>query len=172
MGESQPLFFVLFNNNFTEKLLTSAGFELVSSESKGSILTTWPTPCPQLKITDCRISASSDMFIFSENNPNPDKRRHRHQILDGHFFTFICCKNCNVCMKKTMGWPIFLKKNLFLSFAGWSWSRRDSRAERLQRRVLWAFRSGNLQRIQSYFQRGSRTCHLRPILWRPNYITT
>ena len=25
----------------------------------------------------------------------------RHQILDGHLFTFICCKNCNVCFKKT-----------------------------------------------------------------------
>ena len=25
----------------------------------------------------------------------------RRRILDGHFFTFICCKNCNVCLKKT-----------------------------------------------------------------------
>ena len=25
----------------------------------------------------------------------------RHQILDGHFFTYICCKNCNdVCLKR------------------------------------------------------------------------
>ena len=39
----------------------------------------------------------------------------RHRILDGHFFTYICCKNCNdVCLKKTenklkrgRGWPIF-----------------------------------------------------------------
>ena len=23
----------------------------------------------------------------------------RHRILDGHFFTYICCKNCNVCLK-------------------------------------------------------------------------
>ena len=23
-----------------------------------------------------------------------------HHILDGHFFTFICCKNCNVCLKR------------------------------------------------------------------------
>ena len=22
-------------------------------------------------------------------------------ILDGHFYTFICCKNCNGCMKMT-----------------------------------------------------------------------
>ena len=20
-----------------------------------------------------------------------------HRLLDGHFFTYICCKNCNVC---------------------------------------------------------------------------
>ena len=26
-----------------------------------------------------------------------ESRRH---ILDGHFFTFICSKNCNVCLKR------------------------------------------------------------------------
>ena len=42
----------------------------------------------------------------------------RRRILDGHFFTLICCKNCNnVCLKKTenkqkrgRGWPILKKK--------------------------------------------------------------
>ena len=24
----------------------------------------------------------------------------QHHILDGHFFTFICCKNCNFCLKR------------------------------------------------------------------------
>ena len=24
----------------------------------------------------------------------------RHCILDGHFFKNICCKNCNVCLKR------------------------------------------------------------------------
>ena len=24
----------------------------------------------------------------------------QHHILDGHFFTLICFKNCNVCMKR------------------------------------------------------------------------
>ena len=24
----------------------------------------------------------------------------RHRILDGHFFTYICCKNFNVCLKR------------------------------------------------------------------------
>ena len=24
----------------------------------------------------------------------------QHCILDGHFLTFICCKNCNVCLKR------------------------------------------------------------------------
>ena len=41
----------------------------------------------------------------------------RHRILDGHFFTNICCKNCNVCLKrlkinkKEAGVGPFLKKN-------------------------------------------------------------
>ena len=24
----------------------------------------------------------------------------QHHILDGHFFKYICCKNCNVCLKR------------------------------------------------------------------------
>ena len=24
----------------------------------------------------------------------------RHRLLDGHFFTYFCCKNCNVCLKR------------------------------------------------------------------------
>ena len=42
----------------------------------------------------------------------------RHRILDGHFSTFICCKNCNdVCLKrpkineKEAGVGPFFKKN-------------------------------------------------------------
>ena len=41
-----------------------------------------------------------------------------HHILDGHFFTYICCKNCNVCLKrpkinkKEAGIGPFFKKNL------------------------------------------------------------
>ena len=39
----------------------------------------------------------------------------RHHLLDGHFFTFICYKNCYVFEKtkineKRLGWPIFFKK--------------------------------------------------------------
>ena len=39
----------------------------------------------------------------------------RHHILDGHFFTLICCKNCIVCLKrpkineKRPGFAHFLK---------------------------------------------------------------
>ena len=41
-----------------------------------------------------------------------------HCILDGHFFTFICCKKCNdACLKRPKindkrgrGWPIFILK--------------------------------------------------------------
>ena len=24
----------------------------------------------------------------------------RHCTVDGHFFSYICCKNCNVCLKR------------------------------------------------------------------------
>ena len=40
----------------------------------------------------------------------------RHCILDGHLFTFICCKNYNLCVwkdentwRRGRGWPIFVK---------------------------------------------------------------
>ena len=43
----------------------------------------------------------------------------QHHILDGHFFTYICCKNCNdVCLKRhkiknkrDRGWPIKKERN-------------------------------------------------------------
>ena len=44
----------------------------------------------------------------------------RHHILDGHFFTYICCKNCNVCLKrpkineKEAGVGPFLKNLCFI----------------------------------------------------------
>ena len=46
----------------------------------------------------------------------------QHCTLDGHYFTFICCKNCNdVCLKRPKindkrgrGWPIFQKNCHFL----------------------------------------------------------
>ena len=47
----------------------------------------------------------------------------QHRILDGHFFTCICCKNCNdVCLKrwkinkKEAGVGPFLKKIMALCF--------------------------------------------------------
>ena len=45
----------------------------------------------------------------------------RHHILDGHFFTYICCKNCDVCLErpkineKEAGVGPF--KNIALSFS-------------------------------------------------------
>ena len=46
-----------------------------------------------------------------------------HCILNGHFFTYICCKNCDdVCLKRSkktkrgLGWPIFLKKHILHTF--------------------------------------------------------
>ena len=44
----------------------------------------------------------------------------QHSILDGHFFTYICCKNCNdvsfkrpkIKEKEAGVGPFFLKKNI------------------------------------------------------------
>ena len=45
-----------------------------------------------------------------------------HSILDGHFFTVICCKNCYVCLKKLKmnekeagDGPFFFKKMFYFS---------------------------------------------------------
>ena len=46
-----------------------------------------------------------------------DSFESRRHILDGHFFTYICCKNCNVYLKNTeinekeTGVGLFLKKS-------------------------------------------------------------
>ena len=55
----------------------------------------------------------------------------QHRILDRHFLSYICCKNCNdVCLKRPKinnkrgrGWPIFFKKagfifNMFDQYTG------------------------------------------------------
>ena len=49
----------------------------------------------------------------------------QHCILDGHFFTLICCKNCTVCLKRLkvnekeagVG-PFFFKKNFVVYLLG------------------------------------------------------
>ena len=40
----------------------------------------------------------------------------QHRIREGHFFTYICCKNCNVCLKRPKinakrgrDWPTFCR---------------------------------------------------------------
>ena len=63
------------------------------------------------------------MVMGSDSRSNGCGFESRHRILDRHFFTNICCKNCNVCLKRPKinkkrgrGWPIFLKnkKSLFI----------------------------------------------------------
>ena len=44
----------------------------------------------------------------------------RHRILDGHFLTYICCKNCWLektenKQKRGLGWPILIIKKLLLN---------------------------------------------------------
>ena len=80
-------------------------------------------------VNEQRIDAKESISIFMSNKHllspglvvmGRDSRSEgrgfesRHCILDGHFFTYICCKNCIVCLKKTenrrkrgRGWPIF-----------------------------------------------------------------
>ena len=49
----------------------------------------------------------------------------QHHILDGHFFTFICCKTYNVCLKRTKineketGFGPFLKS--YSTLGQWLW---------------------------------------------------
>ena len=50
----------------------------------------------------------------------------QHHILDGHFVTHICCKNCNdvflkrpkINDKRGLGWPNFLKNHTYLQKNG------------------------------------------------------
>ena len=51
----------------------------------------------------------------------------QHRILDGHFFTLICCKYCHVCLKKTenkakkrMGMAHFFKKYYLVGIFLWA----------------------------------------------------
>ena len=36
----------------------------------------------------------------------------QHRILDGHYFPFICCKNCNDCKDENVDGPFFTISDL------------------------------------------------------------
>ena len=42
-------------------------------------------------------------MVMADNSCSKDRGfESQRRILDGHFFTLICCKNCIVCLKKTV----------------------------------------------------------------------
>ena len=40
------------------------------------------------------------MVMGEDSSPELSGVESQHSILDGHFFTYICYKNCNVCLKR------------------------------------------------------------------------
>ena len=50
------------------------------------------------------VKKAKDLFdVIEKRRDSRSKGRwfeSRHLILDGHFFTYICCKNCLVCLKR------------------------------------------------------------------------
>ena len=69
------------------------------------------------------IKLATGLVVMGDNSCSRvcgfESRRH---LLDGHFFTLICCKNCNVCLnrskkrKKRPGLAHFLKNSYFMQF--------------------------------------------------------
>ena len=59
------------------------------------------------------------MVMGGDSRSKGHEFKSRHCILDGHFYTYICCKFFNVCLKRPkinekeagVG-PFFLKKNI------------------------------------------------------------
>ena len=56
------------------------------------------------------------VVMVGDSCSNGREFKFRHRILDGHFFTFICCKNCNVCLKKRPGLAHYFKKTIEILF--------------------------------------------------------
>ena len=40
------------------------------------------------------------MVMGRDSRSEGHEFKSQHCILDGYFFTYICCKNCNVCLKR------------------------------------------------------------------------
>ena len=40
------------------------------------------------------------VVMGGDSRPEGRGFKSQHRMLDGHFFTCICCKNCNVCLKR------------------------------------------------------------------------
>ena len=52
-------------------------------------------------ITTVSLGGSPGLVVMGRNSRSKGCGfESRHCILNGHFFTCICCKNCNVCLKR------------------------------------------------------------------------
>ena len=40
------------------------------------------------------------MVMGGDSSPEGHGLESQHHMLDGHFFTYICYENCNVCLKR------------------------------------------------------------------------
>ena len=48
------------------------------------------------------LGGSSGLVVMGDDSCSRGRGfKSRCNLLDGHFFTFICCKNSSVCLKKT-----------------------------------------------------------------------
>ena len=48
-----------------------------------------------------KLGGSPGLVVMGRDSRSKDRGfESRHRILDGHFFTYICCKKCNVCLKR------------------------------------------------------------------------
>ena len=55
-----------------------------------------------LLINICMVGGSPGLVVMGRDSCFKGRGFESwHHILDGHFFTYICCKNCIVCLKKT-----------------------------------------------------------------------
>ena len=75
----------------------------------------------------------------------------QRRILDGHFFTLICCKNCIVCLKrpkinkKRPGLAQFLKNNGIIVFGNAMQPSFYQRSQNIHSLVLFSLRFSDIR---------------------------
>ena len=51
--------------------------------------------------SNIKLGGSPGLVVMGgDSHPKGRGFDSQYRILDGHFFTFIFCKNCNVCLKR------------------------------------------------------------------------
>ena len=84
-------------NSFMKRLLFKKYLKPTKPET--TFLYSLETACLMLMLV-LRLWSPGLVVMGGDSSPEDRGFESQHHILDGHVFTYICCKNCKACLKR------------------------------------------------------------------------